>query len=96
LNEKARQQIFNHRNTLGVIIMVSHFANISEISGISLESGEAVVMQANQQGDLEWVRLPFQGVLIAWAWWYTREPDKQPGASFLSRRFAPILDHNAN
>lgn len=52
-NEEVRQEIFNHRNTPGVIIMVSHFANIGEISGISPESGEAVVMQANQQGDLE-------------------------------------------
>lgn len=24
-------------------------------------------------GVWNWVRLPFQGVLIAWAWWYTRE-----------------------
>jgi uncharacterized membrane protein len=23
-------------------------------------------------GILNWVRLPLQGVLIAWAWWYTR------------------------
>jgi uncharacterized membrane protein len=23
-------------------------------------------------GVWNWVRLPFQGVLIAWAWWYTR------------------------
>lgn len=28
-------------------------------------------------GALNWVRLPFQLVLIAWAWWYTRdEPDE--------------------
>ncbi len=27
---------------------------------------------------LYWVRLPFQAVLIAWAWWYTKEPEKQP------------------
>ncbi len=33
--------------------MVSHFANISEICGISPASGGAVVMRANQQGDLE-------------------------------------------
>ncbi len=52
-NEQVRQQIFNHRNTSGVIVMVSHFANIGEISGISPESGEAVVMRINQQGDLE-------------------------------------------
>jgi uncharacterized membrane protein len=40
-----------------------------------------------------WVRLPFQAVLIAWAWWYTREPDKQPGASLFNRRFV-LLDRN--
>lgn len=51
--QQVRQQILNHRNTLGVIIMVSHFANISELSGIGLQSGGAVVMRANRQGDLE-------------------------------------------
>lgn len=30
---------------------------------------------------LYWVRLPFQAVLIAWAWWYTKRPTEQPGAS---------------
>ena len=29
---------------------------------------------------LYWVRLPFQAVLIAWAWWYTRKSEEQPGA----------------
>lgn len=33
--------------------MVSHFANIGELSGISPQSGGAVVMQANRQGKLE-------------------------------------------
>jgi uncharacterized membrane protein len=28
-----------------------------------------------------WVRLPFQAVLIAWAWWYTRRPAEQVGAN---------------
>ena len=27
------------------------------------------------QRDL-WLRLPFQAVLIVWAWWYTREPKR--------------------
>jgi uncharacterized membrane protein len=31
-------------------------------------------------GFWNWVRLPFQGVLIAWAWWYTR-PDAVEDAS---------------
>jgi phosphohistidine phosphatase SixA len=52
-NEEVRQETFNHRNTPGVIVMVSHFANISEISGISPQSGEAVVVRANQQRELE-------------------------------------------
>jgi uncharacterized membrane protein len=30
---------------------------------------------------LYWARLPFQAVLIAWAWWYTRNPQQQPGAT---------------
>ena len=29
---------------------------------------------------LYWARLPFQAVLIAWAWWYTKKPEQQPGA----------------
>jgi uncharacterized membrane protein len=24
-------------------------------------------------GALNWVRIPFQGLFIAWAWWYTRK-----------------------
>jgi uncharacterized membrane protein len=28
-----------------------------------------------------WLRLPFQAVLIAWAWWYTRKPEDQKGAA---------------
>jgi phosphohistidine phosphatase SixA len=52
-NKQVRQEIFNHRNTPGVIVMVSHFANIGEISGISPESGEAVVVKADRQGNLE-------------------------------------------
>lgn len=30
---------------------------------------------------LYWFRLPFQAVLIAWAWWYTRNPETQRGAA---------------
>jgi uncharacterized membrane protein len=32
------------------------------------------------------VRLPFQVVLIAWAYWYTRNPETQVGASQVSQR----------
>ena len=38
-------------------------------------------------GIWNWVRLPFQGVLIAWAWWYTQAaPGLRPGAERNSER----------
>jgi len=31
-------------------------------------------------GALNWLRLPFQAVLVAWAWWYTSpEPAREEG-----------------
>nr|WP_242044678.1 hypothetical protein [Leptolyngbya sp. FACHB-1624] len=33
---------------------------------------------------LYWARLPLQAVLLAWAYWYTRDPEEQPGASLLN------------
>jgi uncharacterized membrane protein len=32
-----------------------------------------------------WARLPLQAVLIAWAWWFTRNPAGQPGAGGVKR-----------
>jgi phosphohistidine phosphatase SixA len=51
--QQVRQQIHNHQNTSGVIVMVSHFANIGDIGGVSPQPGGAVVMRANQQGELK-------------------------------------------
>lgn len=39
-----------------------------------------------------WARLPFQAVLIAGAYWYTRQPEKQPGASKVAKQ-AELLIH---
>jgi phosphohistidine phosphatase SixA len=50
---QVRQKILNHRNTHGVIIMVSHFVNIGDISGVSPPEGGAVVMRTNEQGEFE-------------------------------------------
>ncbi|GAB4386336.1 MAG: hypothetical protein Kow00121_52710 [Elainellaceae cyanobacterium] len=33
---------------------------------------------------LYWFRLPFQAVLVAWAWWYTRRPQEQWGADHVA------------
>jgi phosphohistidine phosphatase SixA len=51
--QQVRQQILNHQNVSGVIVMVSHFANIADIGGVSLQPGGAIVMPANPQGELE-------------------------------------------
>jgi phosphohistidine phosphatase SixA len=51
--QQIRQLLVNHRQTTGVIIMVTHFANIGDISGISPQPGGAVVIRANQQGNLD-------------------------------------------
>lgn len=40
---------------------------------------------------LYWFRLPFQAVLIAWAWWYTRHPECQRGAEVLRPQVEPAL-----
>lgn len=56
-------------------------ANINQaINGISIEGIPDIKA-------FYWIRLPFQAVLISWAWWYTREPDKQLGASFVRALF---------
>ncbi len=35
---------------------------------------------------LYWARLPFQAVLIAWAYWYTKKPEAQPGAASIEKQ----------
>jgi uncharacterized membrane protein len=38
---------------------------------------------------LYWFRLPFQAVLITWAWWYTRNPIQQKGAKAVKQKITP-------
>lgn len=35
------------------------------------------------------VRLPFQAVLIAWAWWYTKSANKEKQASIIPKSWIP-------
>jgi uncharacterized membrane protein len=35
------------------------------------------------------VRLPFQAVLIAWAWWYTNPSDREKQASIIPKSLIP-------
>lgn len=41
---------------------------------------------------LYWARLPFQAVLISWAWWYTRNPQEQPGASLVEKQIQSLAN----
>jgi phosphohistidine phosphatase SixA len=51
--EQVRQQIFNHRNTDGVIVIVSHFVNIGAISGVNPPEGGIVVVRTDSRGELD-------------------------------------------
>ncbi|MBW4694903.1 MAG: DoxX family protein [Lyngbya sp. HA4199-MV5] len=42
---------------------------------------------------LYWARLPLQAVLIAWAWWYTRNATAQPGASAVAATLKALVKH---
>ena len=44
---------------------------------------------------LYWVRLPFQAVLIAWAYWYTRKPQEQPGAEIIEKTAGSMINETA-
>ena len=48
-----KKQIFNHRNTRGILVLVGHSVNIQTLTGTSLESGEGVLVRATPQGDLK-------------------------------------------
>lgn len=48
--QQTNQQILNHRGKPGVIVMVTHYANISALSGVAPQSGDAVVVRVDEQG----------------------------------------------
>jgi phosphohistidine phosphatase SixA len=48
-----RKRIISHRNTRGLLIFVGHFTNISTLTGVSLDSGEGVLVRANTAGKIQ-------------------------------------------
>lgn len=44
---------------------------------------------------LYWARLPLQAVLIAWAWWYTKKPEQQPGAKQVIEQTGTLINEVA-
>lgn len=61
-----------------IVLFIAVFpANINQVvNNIAIEG-----IPHNQL--LYWIRLPFQAVLIAWAWWFTKKPSQQPKESNL-------------
>jgi hypothetical protein len=52
---QVRQFITDNRSTPGVIILVTHQVNITAIADFVPQSGESVVLRANQQNQIELV-----------------------------------------
>lgn len=51
--EEVRQAILAHRERDGAVIMVTHMVNIVEVSGVSPQQGEALVIRGTTQGSVE-------------------------------------------
>ena len=47
------KRIAKHRNKKGLLILVGHSVNMSALTGISLESGEGVLVRTDSQGALK-------------------------------------------
>lgn len=48
----VRKQIMNHRNRIGLLILVGHYVNIAALTGVGVSSGEGVLVRANKRGEL--------------------------------------------
>jgi hypothetical protein len=49
----VREFIAANRNTVGAIILVTHQVNITALTDIVPQSGESVVLRANEQDQVE-------------------------------------------
>ena len=47
---KVRQQIINHRNKAGLLVLVGHYVNIAALTGVGVDSGEGVLVRADNKG----------------------------------------------
>ena len=48
--ENIRKKILDHRMKKGLLILVGHSVNMAALTGISLDSGEGVLIRANSRG----------------------------------------------
>ena len=47
---KTKQQILNHRNKSGLLVLVGHYVNIAALVGVGVDSGEGLIVKANKNG----------------------------------------------
>jgi phosphohistidine phosphatase SixA len=47
---KTEEQILNHRNKSGLLVLVGHYVNIAALVGVGVDSGEGVIVKANKNG----------------------------------------------
>jgi phosphohistidine phosphatase SixA len=47
---RVRQQIINHRNKAGLLVLVGHYVNIAALTGVGVDSGEGVLVRADSKG----------------------------------------------
>ena len=50
---RVRQQIINHRNKAGILVLVGHYVNIAALTGVGVDSGEGVLVRADSKGVLK-------------------------------------------
>jgi phosphohistidine phosphatase SixA len=48
-----KKRIVNHRSTKGILVMVGHFVNFQAVAGVSLDSGEGVLLRATSKGEIK-------------------------------------------
>lgn len=50
---QARKNIVAHRNKRGLLIMVGHYVNIAALTGVGIDSGSGVLVQADKKGRIK-------------------------------------------
>jgi phosphohistidine phosphatase SixA len=48
-----KKRIVSHRNTRGLLVFVGHFVNFQAVAGVSLNSGEGVLLRANSKSEIK-------------------------------------------
>jgi phosphohistidine phosphatase SixA len=54
---KVRKQILDHRNKVGLLVLVGHYVNIGAVTGVGVDSGEGVLVRADSKGAIKVVGL---------------------------------------